>query len=138
MEIILKDIVKLSQIQEMFNAHFPYLKIVFYNFDSTQEKIFSNEHVIEDSSSTLGEIRTIDSFNTIDIDENQKTKSFEEQFLKKFGIYIQVFRKSANLWLLTEATDEWSLTEQNSKGKEMNKKVEIAKIDDFEYYHEQL
>jgi hypothetical protein len=36
---------------------------------------------------------------------------------KEYGLHIQVFRKSGNIWLETTATDNWTLDRQNQEGK---------------------
>jgi hypothetical protein len=41
---------------------------------------------------------------------------FEDQF----GLFVQVFRRSGNLWLETTVTDSWSLQKQNEQGKELS------------------
>ena len=40
----------------------------------------------------------------------------EQKFAELFGLSVQVFRKSANVWLETTVTDGWTLEEQNRQG----------------------
>jgi tyrosyl-tRNA synthetase len=49
----------------------------------------------------------------IKIDELMKVAELEGVFAKNFGLSVQVFRKSGNLWLQTTTTDNWTLAEQN-------------------------
>ncbi len=50
------------------------------------------------------------------IDSKLPVGEFEQKFLAKYGLNVQVFRKSGNLWMQTTATDSWTLAEQNRKG----------------------
>ena len=49
-----------------------------------------------------------------------KVSELEKAFSDIFGLNVQVFRKSNNMWLQTTITDKWSLEKQNQNGKEMN------------------
>ena len=50
------------------------------------------------------------------INKSSKLSDVEKEFEDKFGIYVQVFRRSKDLWLQTVSTDHWDLKTQNSKG----------------------
>ena len=51
-----------------------------------------------------------------EVKEDMKVSDFEKMFHDKFGLNVQVFRKSGNLWMQTTSTDHWTLAEQNRKG----------------------
>jgi len=36
----------------------------------------------------------------------------------QFGLHVQIFRKSGDLWLQTSKTDEWTIEHQNARGLE--------------------
>lgn len=46
------------------------------------------------------------------------TGEFEQFLSVRYGLFVQVFRKSMGTWLETTRTDKWTLGEQESKGKE--------------------
>ena len=46
-----------------------------------------------------------------------RTWELEERFEKDFGLHVQVFRKSGNIWLETSVSDDLTLAQQNEKGK---------------------
>ena len=115
MEIIIHDSSKLFEIQEEFSKHFPYLRLEFFGFEPIEEKRFSKENLISDTNKTLGEIRHVHRPGHISINGHQKVSSLEQHFRKNFGIDIQVFRKSAAIWVQTTTTDNWTLTDQNKK-----------------------
>lgn len=48
---------------------------------------------------------------------------FEKMLEDRFGLFIQVYRKSYGTWLQTWATDMWTLDEQNNRGKILGEKI---------------
>ncbi|HET6225550.1 MAG TPA: hypothetical protein VFF27_04670 [Bacteroidia bacterium] len=126
MELLIHDSYKLSEIQEEFSKHFPYLKLEFFNLDPTKStQMFSKQNLITQLHKTLAEVRHIHTAGHLSINGHQKVSTLEKHFAKDFGINIQVFRKSCNNWLQTTATDEWTLSEQNKIGEEME--VDLSK-----------
>ncbi|HRG51627.1 MAG TPA: hypothetical protein PLL00_02235 [Bacteroidia bacterium] len=119
MEIFIHDSYKLSEIQEVFSEHFPYLKLEFFNVDPTKDKIFSKENLITQTNKTLAELRHVHRKGHLSINGHQKVSTLESHFANDFGIYTQVFRKSGDTWLQTTSTDEWTLSQQNNMAKEM-------------------
>jgi hypothetical protein len=124
MKIIIDDGAKLSEVQKEFSQHFPFLKLEFFNFDPFGFRNCSKENMITDTEKTIGDIRHVHRAGYISLNGHQKTNTIEEQFMENFGISVQVFRKSGNSWLETTTTDQWTLTEQNRKGEEMEPPVE--------------
>jgi hypothetical protein len=47
-------------------------------------------------------------------------EELEKSFLVKFGLNVQVFRKSGKSWLETTITDKWTLEKQNTQGEELD------------------
>ena len=106
-----------QELAKTFGSDFPYLKIKFYkkrhdHFHGSpkKEEIEENKKLIDLNPDLLPgqlnweKIMTVDKLETI----------FEE----KFGLHIQVFRKSGDQWLQTSITDHWTLEKQNSKALE--------------------
>lgn len=69
---------------------------------------------------TIGEVRNKHNSGEVSIHGNQKVSTLESNFHDTFGLNVQVFRKSANLWLQTTVTDEWTLSQQNETAKEFS------------------
>ncbi|HCA82653.1 MAG TPA: hypothetical protein DEP18_02620, partial [Flavobacteriales bacterium] len=63
-----------------------------------------------------------------------KVKTFEHNWKEIAGLWVQVFRKSGNVWLQTTVTDDLSLADVNRFGEEMAKDVEKDALPDI---HEQ-
>ncbi|MBK8493025.1 MAG: hypothetical protein IPL49_19610 [Saprospirales bacterium] len=109
--MLISDDRTLRDIQLEFSEKFPFLKIEFFAFNDPpgDRKKLNPQH-------TIGEVRTIHTEGELSIHGNVKVRSLEDHFEEGFGLHVQVFRLSGNLWLQTTSTDEWTLHEQNRKG----------------------
>lgn len=105
----------LANIQEEFASKFPGLKIEFYKEAHTVGE-GSDAKTTLDSSTTVGAIRTIHTEGDLSIDGHLKVSTLETNLKEHYGLNVQVFRKSGDLWIQTSATDEWTLAKQNRKG----------------------
>lgn len=137
MKFIIDDSTKISEIQSEFSKHFPYLKLEFFQFNPSEEDAFLKSNLVTNHNTTLDKIRHLHIPGYISLNGNQLVSTFEKYLKENFGINAQVFRKSGSNWLQTTSTDDWTLSEQNNKGLEMNIEVEKPTIENFEEYHEQ-
>jgi hypothetical protein len=113
--MVITDNKKLRQIQIEFNKKFPYLKIEFY-FKRHESGEGSPVKERIDPELTIGAVRSVHLEGDMNIDGHLKVGSFEQEFFEKYGLSVQVFRKSGNLWIQTTSTDDWTLAHQNRKG----------------------
>lgn len=113
--MLITDEKKLIEVQREFNQKFPYLKIEFY---SGRHEPGQGSPVRErlDSQQTIGEVRTVHEEGDLRVDGRTTVNRFEQTFYERYGLNVQVFRKSGNLWIQTTSTDTWTLNEQNRKG----------------------
>jgi hypothetical protein len=106
---------KIMDLQVEFHKKFPYLRLEFYTGShkvgetSPAKTKLNGERLID-------EVRTIHTEGDLFIREDMSVSDLEQLFLGKYGLNVQVFRRSGNLWLQTSATDHWTLAEQNRKG----------------------
>jgi hypothetical protein len=100
----------LKQVQSEFSGKFPNLKIEFYK-DTHQAGEGSPARAMLDAEKTIAQ-----SEGDLSIDGHKLVKTLESDFLEKYGLNVQVFRKSGDLWLQTTSTDEWTLADQNRRG----------------------
>jgi uncharacterized pyridoxal phosphate-containing UPF0001 family protein len=119
MKITINDLRKINAIQKEFNDVFPFLLIQFFCKPHTKAGA-SPKKQIEDSSKTLGECRTIHTKGHITIAPSMTAADIEEQFRDRYGLSVQVFRKSGKSWLETSATGEWTLEKQNAEGEALS------------------
>ncbi len=119
MKITINDLRKISAIQKEFTEVFPYLKLQFLVKPHTKSGV-SPKKQLENDSKTLGECRTVHTKGHIVIGPTMTAGDIEEQFRDRYGLSVQVFRKSGKSWLETSATGEWTLEKQNSEGHALN------------------
>lgn len=113
--MIISDDKKLREVKEEFHKKFTHLKIEFYS-GSHQRGKGSHHDELLDAEVLIGQARTQHNEGDFRIDPQMPVGEFEQKFLAKYGLNVQVFRKSGNLWMQTTATDAWTLAEQNRKG----------------------
>lgn len=121
MKIKISDTTRISVVQEAFHENFPYLKIEFFS-KPHQPGARGVKSTMKPAHATLGECSTLDINGEVNILPTMTVKELEQFFLNRYGLFVQVFRKSGNVWLETTVTDDWTLEQQNAQGEEMGKK----------------
>jgi hypothetical protein len=123
MKIAINDERKIYAIQKEFSLQFPFLKIEFF---AKPHKVGgeSSKKIMNASSKTLGECRTIHDKGTITIIPQMTVADLEQNFRDVYGLSVQVFRKSGKVWLETTVTDNWTLDEQNRQGESLSALVD--------------
>ncbi len=118
-EIKIADRKTIGEVQAEFQEHFPFLKIEFYTGEHIEGQ-GSLDSLKINVDKTIGEVRNKHESGEVSIHGNQKVATLESNFHDVFGLNVQVFRRSANLWLQTTVTDEWTLSQQNETAKEFS------------------
>ena len=115
--ITIQPPLKLATIQKEFNEAFPYLKLEF----------FKHKHNMYAGNTRKDMLLPVEAFKHVikenekmSIDEEMPVFILEQQFREKFGVAVQVFRKSGRSWLETTKTDDWTLKRQNDQGMELS------------------
>ena len=117
MAVLQIDIEKTTDsINAQFNAAYPFLRIGFFQESHSLGKSNGKNKVIN-GSVKIGQLKRHIQPGTIEINGGTTVWELESNFEKQFGLYVQVFRKSGNIWLETTATDSWTLEQQNEQGK---------------------
>lgn len=134
MTLALKRNISISNLQRTFAEQFPFIKIEFFSQPHAKGKPTSAKLMIP-GNRTLAEIKSFAKEGELDVNPDMTVDQLEQTFENKFGLYVQVFRKSGRIWLETTATDEWTLSRQNQEGRELSDgPKEDGEIPD---YHEQ-
>ena len=120
MKIAINDKRKIYALQEEFNRVFPYLKLEFFS-KPRKPGAASAKRLIKNNSKTIGECRTIHNTGQITISPKMTVTELEQRFSDVYGLHVQLFRKSGNMWLDTSVTDDWALEVQNSQGETLSK-----------------
>lgn len=113
----ISDNKKIIEIQRELYQLFPYLKIEFYQEHDTKKEVPSNLIMISPNE-TIKKIRTINQSGDLKITGQLTVFQLESAFKNKYGLTIQVRRKSGNHWFQTFTTDDWTLDKQNETGKD--------------------
>jgi hypothetical protein len=106
---------RLRDLQAAFANVFSYLRLEFFRkpvqpyLPSPKTDMRSPDEIAlsADWSHTVAELA---------INSHWKVSEVEELFASEAGLYVQVFRKSGNLWIETTFTDDWTLEQQNNEG----------------------
>jgi hypothetical protein len=105
------------EIKRQFNAEYPFLKLEF--LIPPHLPAGERHPVIASDNTKLGSIRPAMKEGALVV-KSSTTVGELERFFRNHFLDVQVFRRSANLWLETTMTDGWTLEKQNSHGKEIS------------------
>ena len=133
MKIHINDQQTIAAIRDSFNKSFPFLKLEFFSKRHESGQASSLRFLIH-KEVMLRDCRTIHHSGDITITPDMKVSELEQLLWKDFGLGVQVFRKSGEVWLETILTDSWTLAEQNEEGASLSKGIEPDKP---EYYQDQ-
>jgi hypothetical protein len=109
----------LGSVQAQFNKVFPYLKVSFYS-KLTDKKNGEKLKLLDQLEKELVLLSktakdSVSFFITPDLSVTQ----LDQLFIDHFGLHILIHRNSGRLWLQINATDSWSLEEQNKQGEDL-------------------
>lgn len=119
MNIEIKDSRLLNEIQKEFNKEFPYLKIEFFESPHKRKEALPKSKMYP-SNRQIGSCRRTHDEGPINIEGHDTVAKFEQAMWDNFGLSVQVFRRSGNLWIETSLTDSWTLERQNKEGLELS------------------
>lgn len=111
----------IAEVQKDFSDAYPFLKIEFFRNGATRQSRYPASLKISN------QVRLKDSWvwkkdnGFVDLADTMTVQELEEAFMDQFGLSVQVFRKSGNIWLETTMTDNWTLKQQNDHGKEISR-----------------
>ncbi|REJ99866.1 MAG: hypothetical protein DWQ39_13160 [Bacteroidetes bacterium] len=122
MEIKITPNMKLSEIQDLFQKRFNFLKIEF--FKTKKDAEYTADDILDPQRkiSALSENASTDS---VEITGLMKVSDVEKDISDKLGLHVEIFRKSGKVWLKTSSSDHWTLVEQNARAQEYEKELEI-------------
>lgn len=108
-----------KEVQTDFNQAFPFLKIEFFQKPHGVQQASNGKKMI--APATKFEALCKEPFcGNVEVYEDMTVAELEQNLRKEFGLSIQVFRKSGNIWLETTMTDNWTLRQQNEHGREIS------------------
>ena len=114
MELIFNKSSLAKEIGQSFNRVYPYLKIEIFN--QAPKENSSGNLKSEFNLNALSRVLKLNKAGEINIDHNRTVAQLEKDFKDKYNLFVQVFRKSGNLWIETTLTEDWTLERQNKEG----------------------
>lgn len=111
----------IGQLQQFFSGYFPFLSV----------RIMDNPALPLHTTlrkAGMGKWKE----GILDFDPETTVAELEKTFRKKFGLKVQVFRRSGDVWLETTITDKWTLFQQNKHGEESTLPEKEIEIPDYE------
>jgi len=127
MGFIINDSIKIVDLQEAFTKMFPYLKLELFRKGNNSGGFSEIKKPILSKDKTLAELTTIAKDQQIVVSPQTTVNELEKRIKEIFGLSIQVFRKSGNVWLMTSFTDSWTLEEQNHQGEMITEQMNSRK-----------
>jgi hypothetical protein len=124
---------RIGALQQEFNGMFPFLKLVFFTRPHDAYEGSPAKYIMDEPDRTLGTITKKMREGALYLEAEMPTWQVERLFREEFGLYVQVFRKSGDLWLETSVTDDLTLEQQNAKGKASEKPAETEPIEPPDY-----
>jgi hypothetical protein len=113
-----------SEIQREFSSDYPFLKLEFAGFGVT--KMLSPHQKLEKAYNSKAS-------GLINITPDMRVIDLEKKFKDEFSLIAQVFRRSGNSWLQTTMTDNWTLKQQNTHGREISEIKHESKLPDTDF-----
>jgi hypothetical protein len=112
-----------AELQEEFGKYFPFLKIELFTKPHEKGSASWSKHMVFDKATPLSKIENFKAEGEYEFSEGMSVGSFEVELWEKYGLAVQVFRKSMNTWIESTRTDSWTLAYQNQKGEESSHSV---------------
>ena len=110
----------IREVQEDFTNAFPYLKIEFFRNGEVRKDRYPAQMMIAHNRTLKEAWVRKKGEGAIALTDTMTVSDLENSFMDQFGLSVQVFRRSGNLWLETTMTDNWTLRQQNEHGKEIS------------------
>ena len=135
MTITINENRQLLELQQDFNAVFPFLKIEFFKAPHSIGEA-SAKNQLHDNNRMVSDCRLKKTEGLLSINDDMTVSDLEARFFDDFGLSAQIFRRSGNVWLETSATDNWTLRQQNEEGAELSFRINEERInpDDTDLY----
>ena len=115
MELKLFRKTMIADVKEEFSQYFHFLKIEFFFSNHEEAKGSFIQEKIPDEFS-LSRTPAFSREGVFYFDASTTVAEFEQRLQTEFGLPVQVFRKSGELWIETILTDNFTLARQNSMG----------------------
>jgi glycerol-3-phosphate O-acyltransferase len=124
--ILLTPTTSVDEIKAAFSQLFPFLKWEFFTVPHVAKQGNTKKEMIVNNP-TVSELTSIHNEFAVAFTDQTTVQALEKQMEESFGLHVQVFRRSGNIWLETTVTDEWTLEFQNEQGRELSEQFDRKK-----------
>ncbi len=118
MTLQLRPDMSIAELQKQFALLFPYLKIIFFTVPHKEGGSVWSKFQVFDTQKKIGDVSHFEEVIIYELSPILTTGAFEQDWQERFGLFIQVFRQSKDVWLATSSSDSWTLIQQNQVGNE--------------------
>jgi hypothetical protein len=129
MKLKIEEKTLVKDIQDEFNRCYEFLKIEFFRCAHIESELSPDAEKIGPGEKISHFKKTLKP-GLIDIGSNRTVAEVEADFRNKFGLSVQVYRRSGDLWIETSKTDHWTLNGQNEEGRESGKGYGKKSVDE--------
>lgn len=122
MILVIKNDMQIKDLKKQFHEYYPQLKIEFFKFPHNEEGGNAKVNMLDNEinlADIIGEKE-----GEIEFNGQSTVAAFEAQFASQFGLNVQVFRKSGNVYIETTRTDDWTLDQEHKEALSFMNKVE--------------
>lgn len=127
MLIEVKSDMMVKDLKKQFHVYYPNLKIEFFNQASSEDGRNSKDQMLDNEA--LLNAYTGNQSGTVEFSGDTSVRQFETLFSETFGLNVQVFRKSGNVYLETSNTDDWTLDMEHKEALSSMTRAEGAATD---------
>lgn len=120
MELEITNEKQIRELKSTFNDRFPYLKLEFFSKLHEPGKATGLKFKIPEDK-FLQDAGPVKENGKILVSPEMTINELEQLFGKKFGLGVQVFRRTGNSWFETILTDYMTLDAQNKEGEELTR-----------------
>lgn len=105
----------LREVEKEFNRIYPYVRIEFPSNGSLSADAWIEDPAGQVLREKASELLTTDAR----LADGMTVRELEAILLILFALPVQVFRKSGKMWIETKMTRDWTLKQQNDRGREL-------------------
>lgn len=110
----------IAEVQHDFSQAYPFLKIEFFRNGLVRKDRYPASMLLSRQMRIKEAWKRPNTEPSLELGDFTTVAELENLFMNNYGLSVQVFRKSGNLWLETTMTDNWTLKQQNDHGKEIS------------------
>ena len=114
--IDINDTTTIREIEALFSGEYPFLNIIFiHQVHEGDEESVKQKAISVDTA--IGEIKKTHVSSFIEIEPWNTIVDVEKEFRQRFGLLVEILRKSDSHWILPAGADHLTLREQNELGR---------------------